>query len=178
MSFKNTRTIKSPLYLATPEDVQSVSDLLKTSFPQGYEEYVTTLGHGEYCGYLRVLLPQDVLAEYREYQETWRDYFFWEESPEVLTKKEAEETIAIAYTIDNDVVAFHPRNSAEIFVLPRNDDYIYKIGSNFYEAVDWLCDSGKLIEKSKTRFFVPWSWIEQNGHNIPWTADGGIPDDF
>jgi hypothetical protein len=177
-SFKDTRIIKSSVDVATAEEVKSVAVSFKVSLPAGYQDYVTTLGHGEYCGYVRVLMPSQIVAECKQYQDMWREYFFWEIDPEVITKEEVAETIAIAYTIDNDVIVFHPRNSAEIFVLPRNDDYIYKIGSSLYDALDWFCESEVLIQKIRSRFFVPWSWIEQHGHNIPWLEDGGIPDEL
>jgi hypothetical protein len=179
MSFKNTRIIESPLNVATPEEVQSVAASLKVLFPDGYQDYVTTLGHGDYCGYVRVYMPSSVLAEYKTWQNLWREYFFWEEEPEVLNKDRVVESIAIADTIDGDMVVFHPSNSTELFVLPRHDDYIYKIGSNLYEALDWLCESEVLVKKIKSRFFVPQSWLVQNDYNIPFIEDGWeIPDDF
>jgi hypothetical protein len=167
MSFKNTHIIKSSLYVSTAEEVQSAAASLKLTFPPGYQEYVTTLGDGEYCGYVRVLLPSQVLAEYRDWQKLWKEYFFWDEEEGGITKGRVIECIRIAYTIDGDSLVFHPENPAELFVLPRNDDFIHRIGSSLGEALDWVCESGVLVQKIKSRFFVPWSWLERNGHTLP-----------
>ena len=118
--------------------------------------------------------PSEILSGYKEYQQSLDEYWFWEMGEDILSKEKAIESIRIGYTIDNDVIIFHPSNSREIFVLPRNDDMLYKIGSNLYEAIDWLCvsrynpHSGIVGETHESRYFVPYNpFMETNGVLLP-----------
>ena len=80
---------------------------------------------------------------------------------DILSKEKAIESIKIGDTVDGDVIIFHPSNSSELFVLPRHDDMLHQIGSNLYEAIDWLCvyrhnpHSGSVGETHERRYFVP-----------------------
>ena len=153
------------LTLATPEEVEAVEDKLNVRFPAGYKEYVTTFGRGDYCNYIRVDMPSEILSGYAEYQKFLDRNWFWDMGAEVLTKKRAVESIKIGDTIDGDVIIFHPSESDELFVLPRHDDMLHRIGSNLYEAIDWLCvsrfceTSGSVGETHERRYFVPWNHL-------------------
>lgn len=173
MSFENVKIIdpyvengmleRIELTIATPDEVEAAEAKLNVSFPIGYKEYVTTFGRGDYCNYIRIDMPSEILSGYEEYQKLLDEYWFWDMGAEVLSKERAIESIKIANTIDGDVVIFHPSKSDELFVLPRNDDMLYQIGSNLYEAIDWLCvsrfceTSGSIGETHERRYFVPWN---------------------
>jgi len=155
-------TAELKLTLATSNEVDVVEAKLNTSFPLGYKEYVTTFGLGEYCNYIRVEMPSKILSEHEEHQQFLDKYWFWELGEEILSKEKAKESIEIASTVDGDVIIFHPTNSSELFVLPRHDDMLYRIGSNLYEAIDWLCvgrnsDTGGVGETHEQRYFVPYN---------------------
>jgi len=149
------------LTLATDEDVDFAETMIIMSFPDGYKEFVTTLGFGEYCNYIRIMMPRDILLGYKKYQKSLDEYWFWEMGEDILSKERAIECIKIGDTIDGDVIIFHPSNSNELFVLPRHDDTLHKIGNNLYEAIDWLCvyrhnpHSGSVGETHEKRYFVP-----------------------
>lgn len=171
MAFENVKIIdpyvekgwtpESKLTLASPDEVAVVENKIGVSFPVGYKEYVTTLGFGEYCNYIRIEMPSAILFDYKEYQRFLDEYWFWEMGENLLSKERAIECIKIGDTDIGDVIIFHPSNSAELFVLPRNDDMLHKIGSNLYEAIDWLCvnrnnpHSGSVGETHERRYFVP-----------------------
>ena len=183
MSFKNIEVIdpyvdvgmlvEVQLQVAAPSEVETVEAKLGTSLPQGYKEFVTTLGRGQYCSYIRVDMPSEIMAEYAEYQRLLDEYYFWELGEGELSKAKAIESIKIADTVDGDVIIFHPSKSDELFVLPRNDDMLYRIGNNLYEAIDWLCEyrrseTGSVGETHKRRYFVPWNrFVETDGWLIP-----------
>lgn len=101
------------------------------------------------------------------------EYYFWELGEEVLSKQKAVESIKIADTIDGDVMIFHPSNSAELFILPRHDDMLYRIGNTLYEALDWLSvyrgsDTGSVGETHERRYFVPYNpFVETHGWLVP-----------
>lgn len=154
-------TPKLKLTLATDEDVDFAETIIDVSFPDGYKEYVTTLGFGEYCNFIRISMPRDILLGYKKYQKFLDEYWFWEMGKDLLSKEKAIECIKIGDTVNGDVIIFHPSKPNEIFVLPRDDDMLHKIGRNLYEAIDWLCvyrhnpHSGSVGETHKKRFFVP-----------------------
>jgi len=179
MSFENVKVIDPyvengmldniELTLATLDEVKEVEAKLNISFPAGYKEYVITFGRGDYCNYIRIDMPDQILSEYEEYQRFLDQYWFWEMGEEVLAKEKAVESIKIGSTIDGDVMIFHPNKSDELFVLPRHDDMLYRIGSDLYEAIDWLCvsrsyDTGSVGETHERRYFVPWNrLVETHG---------------
>ncbi len=148
------------LTVVAPDEVKTVETSISVSFPDGYKEYVTTLGFGEYCNFIRINMPSVILSDYKEYQNFLDEYWFWEMGEDLLPKEKAIESIKLGDTVDGDVIIFHPSNSNEIYVLPRHDDMLYKIGGNLYEAIDWLCverksETGFVGETHEKRYFVP-----------------------
>lgn len=101
MAFENVKIIdpyvekgwtpELKLTLATDEDVDFAETIIKVSFPDGYKEYVTTLGLGEYCNYIRIDMPHDILFGYKKYRKILDEYWFWEMGEEILSKEKAIE---------------------------------------------------------------------------------------
>src|SRR5262245_2301655 len=85
-------TAELKLTLATPGEVDAVEAKLKVSFPIGYKEYVTTLGFGDYCTYIRIDMPSAILSGYEKYQQFLDEYWFWEMGEEILSKQRALES--------------------------------------------------------------------------------------
>src|SRR6476659_4125168 len=110
MPFENVRIIdpyvekgwtpELKLTRATPEDVDAAEAKIGTSLPGGYREYVTTLGFGAYCNYIRIEMPSAILSGYEEYQGFLDEYWFWEMGEDILPKEKAIESIKIGDTID------------------------------------------------------------------------------
>lgn len=140
---------------ATIEEVTQLEARLNLSFPAGYAEYVTTLGAGVLSSYIRVYPPQRIGNEYRDFQDRWNEYWFWDDGHRLLTKEQARECIIIADTLDGDELVFHPSEPERLLVLPRHSEMIYQAGSDLYEALDWLCTSGVLTEPFHERDFEP-----------------------
>ncbi|HEX8198435.1 MAG TPA: SMI1/KNR4 family protein [Pyrinomonadaceae bacterium] len=151
------------LMLATPEEVDALEAKLNLTFPEGYREFVTTFGKGDYCGHntaIRVDMPSAISSEYKEHQEFLDEFWFWEDSEDLLPKEKAVECIRVCDTDVGDVIIFHSSSPNELFVLPHSDDIAYRIGSNLYEAFDWLVAKGSQAaggteESLKWRVFVP-----------------------
>jgi len=148
------------LTLATPEEVDSAETELGCNLPAGYRDYVTTFGLGEYCSYIRIDMPSALLSEYKNYQRFLDEYWFWDLGKGILTKQRAIESIKFGGTDIGDTLIFHPTNPGEIFVLPRQDDMLYKIGTDLYEVIDWLCTdhsypTGFVGEEHRLQYFVP-----------------------
>lgn len=173
MAFENVKVIdpyvekgwtpEVKLTLASDEDVDFAETIMKVVFPDGYKEYVTTLGHGEYCNFIRIDMPKDILFGYKKYRTFLDEYWFWEIGEHILSKEKAIECVKIGDTDHGDVIIFHPSNSNELFILPHEDDMLYSIGRNLYEAIDWLCvyrnnpHSGSVGETHERRYFVPYN---------------------
>jgi hypothetical protein len=164
------------LTLATAEEVDFLEATLNLTFPEGYKEYVTTFGKGSYYGIeaIRVDMPSAILSKYREYQQRLDEYWFWEDGEELLPKERAVECIRIADTDGGNEIIFHPSNSKELFLLPHDEEVIYKIGTNLYEAIDWLCNDWSFDTKKERsinvqRYFVPDNqFAYTNGVISPW----------
>src|SRR5258705_13784995 len=109
-------TAELKLTLATSAEVDALEVNLNVSMPVGYKEYVTTLGFGDYCNYIRIDMPSQILSSYEEYRNFLREYWFWEMGEDILAKEKALESIKIGATIDGDVIIFHPSRPDELFV--------------------------------------------------------------
>ena len=173
MSFENVKIIDSPLELATSEEVSAVESQLNLKFPIGYREYVTLLGDGAFCQYVRVFMPSLILTEYEVYQNSWDDLFLWNKRPNILPREKVIESVIVADTLCGDQVIFHRDNANELFVLPHDEEeLIEKIGRNIHEALDSLCGSPdfEFSLPTEKKYFVPESWYKAN-RGKSWEGD-------
>jgi len=158
--FQNITVIGSPLILSTPAEVDAAEAHLGIRFPTGYREYVTKFGEGVLGGsYIRIYPPHRILGGKSNNLLQWRqrisEYWFWDLGRDVLTKKEALQSVIIGDTLDGDELIVHPSNPERVFVLPRNRHEIYVAGDGLQEAIEWLCSSGTLTEPFDERNFEP-----------------------
>lgn len=157
--FDNITTVGGPLVLSDPSEVDRAEARLGIRFPTGYREYVTRFGEGILGGsYVRIYSPRRIvdgpnsLAEWRQRIE---EYWFWDEGREVLTKRQALQSIIIGDTFDGDELIAHPGESDRLYVLPRNSENIFVAGLGLPAAIEWLCSSGTLTEPFPERKFEP-----------------------
>lgn len=113
--------------------------------PLGYQEFMTTLGLGILNDTIRVYSPNRIGREYKTTQERWREFYFWGEGSDVLTKERVLESIIVADTGNGDEVIFHPSIPKKLYLLPANDHKILEIGSSLSEAIDWMLHWEKLF---------------------------------
>ena len=132
----------------------NVAARLGLTFPDGYAEYVTELGEGLLSGYLRIWSPRKVEAELAGASSA--------SSPKISSGirtvpslRAAGETVMLGDTMDGDDLVFHPERPDDLFVLPRHDDQVYRVGPGLDAAIDWLCDSGVLTRPMPFRYFEP-----------------------
>jgi hypothetical protein len=52
----------------------------------------------------------------------------------------------VADTLNGDQAVFHPSNPAGMYLLPRHEAQICRIGTRFENAPEWPCTSGPLCE--------------------------------
>ncbi len=155
MDLAKIKIVGGPRVQVTDEEVDQAAAKLKTHFPDGYRQYVTTLGEGTLANFVRVYPPWRILAELEEWRDRIRQYWFWDAGADVLSDEKAEQSIIVADTLNGDELIFHPSEPNRLFVLPREDEVIFEAGESLTEAVQWLCGSGKLTRRFKPREFEP-----------------------
>lgn len=166
--FENVTIIESSLELATPEEVTEAETLLNLKFPDGYRKYVTRFGNGAFCQYVRVFMPSLILTEYKVYQAAWNDIFLSEAGRVVLPKEKIVESVIWADTFCGDQILFHPDNPHQSYLLPEDEDMIYRLSSDVDKVLDSLCGTKNFEFSIPTakQYFVPESWYRANRGKI------------
>jgi hypothetical protein len=72
-----------------------------------------------------------------------------------LPKQRALECVIIGDTVNGDELVFHPGRPNRLFVLPRDSEQVFDAGTDLLTAIDWMCASGKLVERFDDRKFEP-----------------------
>jgi hypothetical protein len=139
-----------------PEEIETAKSILGTRFPPGYDEFMLRFGVGDFAGYLRPYPPSRVVRELKENRDRSAQDF-WVGAGVKISRNERAELIPFADTIDADSFAFHPRNVGEIYVFPRHDDKIYKVGPSLLGLLEWVATSGTTVQPFSTAFFQPWN---------------------
>jgi hypothetical protein len=143
------------LLRSTDAEISEAEALLGTRFPPGFRKWMTTLGAGVLCDLVRVCTIPDLLVTIVEHQAWWHEYDFWHEGHDVLPQEAVLESIVVADTLNGDQAVFHPSNPAGLYLLPRHEARIYRIGARFEDALEWLCTSGVVSEPVSCFYFKP-----------------------
>lgn len=160
MMWDHVYLVSKNLKLFTQGDVDELEEKLSINLPDGYLEFMTHLGEGGYCDYIRVYPPKRILNEYRQCQERWNEYYFWDEGRDILTKQQVVESIIWADTIDGDELIFHPSQPNDIYLLPRHSDKIFYLGKSVAEALVWLLKPNAILPIEEDFIFFR-SWINR-----------------
>jgi hypothetical protein len=145
MDSSNIHLINHNLVLASAEEVTQLEQQLGAKMPDGYQEFVTTLGLGILKDAVRIYMPNRISRELNEFQQRWDEYWFCDKGRDILSKEKAMESIIIADTIIGDELVFHPLQPNKLYILPHNSDQIFEPGSNLDEAIEWILHSGVLF---------------------------------
>ncbi|MBI2566095.1 MAG: hypothetical protein HYV63_03555 [Candidatus Schekmanbacteria bacterium] len=148
--YDNVYLVTKRLILAEPADVRALAARVGP-LPDGYEQYVTRLGHGLYCTFIRIAMPAQIVKDLRDTRARWREYFNWDE--ETLAKSALLKAVRIGDTLHGDELVYHRGHPESIFVLPRYDSRIYEITGGLEPAIDWACRSKKLTTPIAFRYF-------------------------
>ena len=141
-------------------DVASAEAALSTRFPSGYREFITQHGRGILGGLVRITTPSEIVAGARsagEWRKRIEEYWFWDNSAELLPKAHALGCVVIADTVGGDELIFHPSEPDRLYVLAHDFDEAYLASTTGLEAaVDWFFTSGKLDEPFEDDSFEPY----------------------
>ena len=149
------------LFLSSAEEVNQLEKSIAGVMPNGYRDYVTKLGEGVLGGsYIRIYPPHRIVRELNDWRERVNQYWFWDRGP--CEASRAKEYVIIGDTLDGDELVFHPKAPSEIYVFPRNEECSIQAGGTLWDAIEWLCSSGRLTQPFKKRNLEPFSTREPN----------------
>ncbi len=138
MSFADTYLVTDKLATFLEEEVNAAEAQLGARFPDGYREFVTKLGRGEYCGFVWMYGPAEIVADLdSRWSQLAENAHSWEDGSDVLSEMRLRECIVIGASIDADLIAFHPDTPDALYELPRHDSTISHIGASVAAAMDW-----------------------------------------
>ena len=158
--FRDVNVVGGELRLATDQQVSEAEAYLGSVFPLGYREYVTDLGEGEYADLIKVFMPSDVLSNLGDYRTIVDEAWTWDDGLEVLTKERAKSSIQVASSDYGDMLIFSPGDPSQLFVLPRESEEIFAVGSDLAEALEWMRTSPDLALGAEGRNFKSLLTIE------------------
>jgi hypothetical protein len=155
-SLDNIYVVSDKLAPVSQVQLDKARATLDTEFPPGFDEFMLKFGKGEYSGYLRPYDPDSIVSELSSNRESLATDF-WTEGDLRLTDAERASLIPFADTIDGDMFAFLPKKPKQIFVLPRQNQELFKTGPTFIHLLNWVTDSGNIVERIDLRSFQPWN---------------------
>lgn len=153
MTFDDTYVITAKRETSSLDQVADAERQLGVQFPTGYAEFVTELGTGLYCNYVRVYAPDRILSELNAFRERVGTFYFWDEGENLLPPERVVGCVVVADTVVGDEIVFHPDDPGQLFVLPRELDEVFAVGADLESALTWLCGSGKLTAPIGFRWF-------------------------
>jgi hypothetical protein len=106
-------------------EILAVEKSLGCKFPPDYRRFVQKYGPGYFRPLpVEVPSPRQILASVAETQQRLEDYWFWDESPDILTKEDAVRSIACFDTDIGHDIRFLPEDPWTLFVLWHEEETI------------------------------------------------------
>lgn len=150
--YESVYLVTRKLRVAVPAAVARLSSQVG-GLPDGYAEYVTTLGQGTYSTFIRVYMPERIAIQLPDFRARWRDDFVWDEQSSPIAKRDVLESVIVADTLNGDELIYHRGSPGAIFILPRYSDAIAEVPGGLDRAIDWACSSGVLTAPIGLRYF-------------------------
>src|SRR5215813_1851239 len=155
-SLDNIYVVSDKRAPVSQEQFDTARASLDTEFPPGFDDFMLKFGKGEYAGYLRPYDPDRIVSELSSNRESF-ETDFWTEGDLRLTDAERAALIPFADTIDGDMFTFLPKKPKQIFVLPRQNQQLFKTGPTFIHLLNWVTESGEIVERIDLKSFQPWN---------------------
>ena len=161
--FENTYLVTDKLATFTHADIDAAETELGTRFPDGYREYMTTFGKGEYCNYINVSTPQMIVKDQMGEKPPLQQFCnSWDGSEFGITPERLAKAILLGNSIDGDWIIFEAGLPDAVYVLPESEYIFYSGGLNLLDALDRTC---KIGGRSEFRYFN--SHINQKQASLP-----------
>jgi SMI1 / KNR4 family (SUKH-1) len=142
---------------ATAHGIAQAEAELGVRLPSGYAAYVERLGEGALGNFVRVYEPAKLPAITRDWRGRINEYWFWDTSEAGLARESLQEHgVVLADSFDGDELCFDPADPETLYVLPRSEDAVRRVGPGFIAAVDWML-SGALNPWVEGWTFEAWT---------------------
>ena len=172
MSFADTYLVTDKLTTFSEAEVDAAEAQFGVRFPIGYKDFVTTLGKGEYCGFVWMYGPAEIVADRASRRSQLEEYaHHWEDGFDVLSRERLRECIVLGASIDADLIVFHPDAPDALYELPRHDSTIYHIGTSVEQAMAWYRQ-----ERLKVSFSYFESYIDRAGREAYYELGTSLDD--
>ena len=164
--FENTYLVTDKLETFTQADVDAAEAALSIRFPDGYREYVTTLGKGEYCGYVNIFPPSMIIREQTGEKPPLLEFCHsWDGSEFGVTSERLAKAVMVGNSIDGDWIIFEAGLPEAIYVLPRSEQIFHNVGPSLMDALIWLYEPEG---NSRFRYFTSTaSLLEEKHVSVP-----------
>jgi len=123
------------------------------ALPRGYEEYVTTLGAGDYCGEISIYQPKTIPVHLQEFRDRVKGHYCWDEYSEILSPQDVARSFPIGENCGPDEMIYFPGDPPGIYVCRHEDSDFQFAGTTLYQALDFMCDLTNLSGKLKFPYF-------------------------
>lgn len=155
-SLDDIYVVSERLVPVSREQIDRARAALKTDFPCGYDEFMLRFGKGDFSGYLRPHDPDRILDGLVSNRE-WLGHNYWDAKDSGFPSGAGANLVLFADTIDSDAFAFLPGKPEVIYVFPRHESRIYRVGRSFLELLNWVANSGIVVQAFERGFFQPWN---------------------
>jgi hypothetical protein len=152
----NVFVVSDKLSLATADQIRAAEHALGTRFPAGYREYVTTLGAGSLNGRARVVPPSEIVDQTIEFRD--RMHFLYRDATagydpfelfktglDLLPPARLLQCILVIDAGDGHEIIYHPDTPDALFLLPHDQEGIYRVGSTIEEALTAFLSNDRYI---------------------------------
>jgi hypothetical protein len=157
--FDDVILISSRIQAVPVAEVEALEQHLGFALPDGYRDFITRFGEGDYCDLFRIYPPVRIREEYASYRDAWEGWYyeyegvnhwFFEGSEHILSEAQLQACIIIGDSFDGDEIVYYPPQPDKLFVLPRHDQRIYTLKADFSDLHIWIG------EKPRLKLFTPW----------------------
>ncbi|HIK14135.1 MAG TPA: SMI1/KNR4 family protein [Leptolyngbyaceae cyanobacterium M33_DOE_097] len=126
-----------PLCPIPTQELVAVENQLGFLFPEDYRAFITTIGVGNAELGIRAFSPQLILdSMLSEAHDRLSEFWFWDESPNVLTQAQAIECVPFFDSYHGDDILFHPSDPNRWFILGHETEEVVVVRS-FQELCDF-----------------------------------------
>lgn len=157
MAFEDVYLVSDKLEIPPKEELDDFQQWLSAPIPQGYIEYMTTLGSGSFCDLIEVLTPTQIRESRDAKQMFVREFYrqFWGNSEGTLSLEQAANGILFAISLDGDEIYYLP-DTCQLVVLPRHDNVVFWLESGFFDPMRWSSGARRNpIVQPNFRYFEP-----------------------
>lgn len=134
--YEHIYLVSPKLKLVSHEEVDNAEKELGFKFPKGYREFMTQFGIGEYCTFIEVYSPLQVIRESQYWKSVYSNDWHKTTPTNTINKETIVKCLWIAQD-NSDSLLYYP-GQERFFVLDRDDENIPDVGSTLSDGLKAL----------------------------------------